>query len=260
MPRFGEILFSGSRFIFWALSPFLLLFAVAMPLLENSWTSTKVVVVCGLDACAILLILMLFDSKRFWWAGRGVTAIVFLAFVAYLADEVHSGKPWRFGSRSESTPLNALVGLVIIGLPCLRYAIMGSFLPRSKVVLGIRRHLLGACPNCEKPLEQHDWAMFACTVATKANKLRLEDFFKRVQEHDWQSMKSFSDWDATQNDMEAYVVRCASGGVVFVLWNPYELYESDQLYMREIVSSTEMSEIKNLLKPTSWQVAAPHTT
>jgi hypothetical protein len=59
--------------------------------------------------------------------GRGVTGIVFVAFLAYLADEVRSGKPWRFGSRGEETPLDALLGLIIIGLPCLRYTLVGRF-------------------------------------------------------------------------------------------------------------------------------------
>lgn len=92
MSKFGEVLFSGSRFIFWALSPFLLLFAVVMPLMMDSWSAASIVLVSALDASALLLVLMLFDSKRFWWAGRGVTGIVFLAFLAYLADEIQSGK------------------------------------------------------------------------------------------------------------------------------------------------------------------------
>jgi hypothetical protein len=125
--HFGKVLFSGSRFIFWALSPFLLLFVVVMPLMVDSWSPKSNPLVFGLDVCALLLILALYDPKRFWWAGRGVTGIVFVAFLAYLADEVHSGKPLRIGFRSEGTPLNALLGLIFIGLPCLRYTLAGRF-------------------------------------------------------------------------------------------------------------------------------------
>ncbi len=124
MPKFGEILFSGSRVVFLALSPFLILFLIGMPLLVDRWWPWSSLLVFALDAMAVLLLLALYDGKRFWWAARGVTAIVFLSFVVYLADEIHSKKPWRFGQES---PLEALLGLVIVGLPCLRYTLAGQF-------------------------------------------------------------------------------------------------------------------------------------
>ena len=77
-----------------------------------------------LDVLVLLLILGLYDPKRFWRAAQGATGIVFLA---YLADEVASGKPWTPGPRTEDTPLNALRGLVVIGVPCLIYTIRGTF-------------------------------------------------------------------------------------------------------------------------------------
>lgn len=96
--------------------------------------------------------------------------------------------------------------------------------------------------------------MFATTVASDANKTRLEEFFEKAKAHDWRGLKSFSDWEGTQNDMEAYVVRCSSGGLVFVIWNPYELFDSDELYMRENASAEEMFEIEKLLPSTSWHI------
>jgi hypothetical protein len=134
--HFGKVLFSGSRFIFWALSPFLLLFVVVMSLKVDSWSATSSLLILGLDACALLLILALYDLKRFWWAGRGVTGIVFVAFLAYFADEIHRGQPWRFGPHSEDTPLNALMGLIVIGFPCLRYTLVGRFGSRDKIDSG----------------------------------------------------------------------------------------------------------------------------
>ena len=110
-----------------------------MTLRVDSWSDTSTLVVLGLDACALLLLLALYDLKRFWWAGRGATGIVFIAFVAYFADEIHSGKPWRFGSRSEETPLNALLGLIFIGLPCLRYTLTGRFGSGDEIESGTDR-------------------------------------------------------------------------------------------------------------------------
>jgi len=120
----------------------------------------------------------------------------------------------------------------------------------------IWRYLAGPCPQCGCSLEEHDWAMFATTVASEANKPRLEEFFKKAKAHDWRGLKSFSDWEATQNDMEAYVVRCSSGGVVFVLWNPYELYDSDELYMREGISPDEVLAIEAMVPSTSWRIGS----
>ena len=57
--------------------------------------------------------------------------------------------------------------------------------------------------------------------------------------------------------MEAYAIRCASGGMVFVLWNPFELYESDQLYFMVTLTPAEMKETEGLVPATSWKVAAP---
>jgi hypothetical protein len=55
--------------------------------MTDSWSVTSISLVSGLDVTALLLVLALYDSKRFWWAGRGVTGIIFLAYLLYLGDE-----------------------------------------------------------------------------------------------------------------------------------------------------------------------------
>jgi hypothetical protein len=56
-----------------------------------------------------------------------VTGIVGVAFIAFLIDEVHSGKPWTLQDKGGTGPLNALIGCVVIGLPCFRYTFVGRF-------------------------------------------------------------------------------------------------------------------------------------
>jgi len=248
MPKFGDVLFGGSRFMFWALSPVLLLFAIGLPWMVNSWSAKAIAAVAVLESASLLLILVLYDSGRFWWARRVLAAIVFLFFVVYCVDTSVSGK------RKLWEPV---LGLIAIGLPCLRYVFVGRFGREYKVVLGIERFLVGACPNCGKPLNEHDRANFASTVASEDNKPRLTEFFESIKKHDWCAVSRFNDFDATKDDMEVYAVRCASGGVVFVFENPFELYESDELYCRETVSAAEMLEIESLVSPTSWQVGGP---
>jgi len=71
----------------------------------------------------------------------------------------------------------------------------------------IVRYLAGPCPQCGCSLEGHDWAMLASTVASEANKRRLENFFEKAKARDWSGLILFSDWKGTENDMEAYVVQ-----------------------------------------------------
>jgi hypothetical protein len=99
--------------------------------------------------------------------------------------------------------------------------------------------------------------MFATTVASKANKIRLEEFFKNVDARDWRSLCCFHDWTGTENDMEAYILRCVKGGVVFGWKKPFELYAPDELYSRIVISADELEEIERHLKPASWHIARP---
>jgi hypothetical protein len=122
-------LFRGSRFIFWTLGPCLLLFAVTIFLLlpREKWLSTKGFVSWALIVAALLLFLKLYDGIRFHWAGRVVAGMVFAAYVAYFVHElVVSPAPFRMPrSRSEASAVNALLGLLIFGIPGLLYALLG---------------------------------------------------------------------------------------------------------------------------------------
>jgi hypothetical protein len=83
----------------------------------------EVVGICFM-AAAVLAILMLFDPVRFNWAARILCAAVFAGYLLYAA---HSARNWKetsfFGNGLGDASLgNALLGLVIFGLPALAYA------------------------------------------------------------------------------------------------------------------------------------------
>jgi hypothetical protein len=119
-------LFSGSRFIFWALTPFLLLFAIVMPLTIVGWTQTKIVLVALLDILALLLAFGLYNPMRNEWALRIVTGLVFSGYASYVASEIYSGAPLRLsGSEAEVSLRNSLLGLVLIGWPCIKFTLQG---------------------------------------------------------------------------------------------------------------------------------------
>lgn len=132
MSNFGETLFGGSSFVRWTLTPVLIAFAIWMPLAVPELDGTKLVIVSGLLVVALALLAGFWLPRRFGVAAfRLVCAIIFLAYAAYLFSECRAwlsgDKTFSVGRRSESTPLNALMGMVIIGLPALLYAWKGRF-------------------------------------------------------------------------------------------------------------------------------------
>jgi len=259
--RFGDVLFGGGRFIFWTLAPVVLLFIIVTAVFHQPSSAQSTLVLVGVDVLGVLLVLALYNPKRFHSAGRAATALVFLAYLLYLIDEIASGHSWHFGPRSESSPLNALLGLVIIGIPCLRYTFLGRFGSKSQTCReeDLNPWLKVQCDQCSTPFSDHVRAMFASTVASEKNKARLIEFFEKVKAHDWRSVAGFTDFDATENDVLAFAVRCVSGGFVLVVRSPYELWEEDQLYLSEPVTAAEMSELESLIPATAWNVGGDRT-
>lgn len=114
----------------WVLSPALLLFAIVMPLLTESWTLKQVVLMAGVELiCACLLGALWLSGHLREVALRGLAWLVFLAYAAYLVDRVwFSSEPFQaWEPRSKASPRNALLGFLIIGLPCLWFAVLGRW-------------------------------------------------------------------------------------------------------------------------------------
>jgi len=121
-----RVLFSGSRFIFWTLAPVLVLFALMFPLLVVKWSPMVVAMVVVLDTIPLLLVVGLYNPQRNEWALRMITGLVFTAYVAYLVVEIRSGKPLLItGSHGEESLRNALLGLLLIGWPCIKFTLTG---------------------------------------------------------------------------------------------------------------------------------------
>ena len=119
-----RILFNGSRFIFWTLAPILVLFALSFPFLVVEWSHLVVALVAVIDAIALLLAVGLYNPQRNEWALRMITGLVFTAYVAYLVVEVRSGRPLLLtGSKREESLRNALLGLLLIGWPCIKFTL-----------------------------------------------------------------------------------------------------------------------------------------
>jgi hypothetical protein len=134
---FGDTLFGGSRFMFWCLGPLFLLVAVVLAGIGYTQFATGRLgaggIAIGAAIVCVCFFLALLNGPYFWWAGRVVAASVFGAYLWYLLDTwlIHP-KPFDIGGRrSDATPWNALLGLVIIGWPCLVYTFLGRFTLRA---------------------------------------------------------------------------------------------------------------------------------
>lgn len=131
--RVGQVLFGGSRFVFWTIAPAVMLALLVVNTMQVvDWTPAHTAIMAAIDVAGLSFVIALYDPVRFGWACRLVCAEVFLAYLAYLVHEwVFSQHPFRLAeARSVASPRNALLGFVVIGVPSLAYALTGSFTPR----------------------------------------------------------------------------------------------------------------------------------
>jgi hypothetical protein len=121
-------------FFFWSLSPFLAAFIILMPLLVQKRDTGALITLVVVELVAVLALLGLFSSCQFWWAWRGVGAIIFLGYCAYLvAMLVESGGKIAITPRkSEASAFNAICGLIVFGVPGLCYAVFGRLTLRGE--------------------------------------------------------------------------------------------------------------------------------
>jgi len=119
---------------FWVLAPFLLAFLFLTPLFVEPCGHIGMVALVGAELLAALTFLGLFNRNRYWWAWRGVGAVVFLAYVWYLSQMLieSGGRVALTSNGSEASAFNAICGLIGFGIPGLWFAISGQ--------LSIRHH------------------------------------------------------------------------------------------------------------------------
>jgi hypothetical protein len=67
--------------------------------------------------------------------GRVVTGFIAIGYSAYVIDQCfisYNGDLGLGSQRSETTPLNSILGFFIFGLPCLIYTLFGRFTFRKE--------------------------------------------------------------------------------------------------------------------------------
>ncbi len=130
MSDFGKALFSGSKFLFWAIVPLVSLFGLLLLnslinfLITAQWHGALLVAI--LEGAFVLLGVSLWNPKRFWVASRVLTAIVFLVTLTFFLSQVLFGEKslksltmWEI--ISGEPPADILRGFIFVGVPCLLY-------------------------------------------------------------------------------------------------------------------------------------------
>jgi len=103
---------------------------VALPLASQAFTTKTVLFLIGIELLGLFLLVGLWSKGRLQnIAFRAVAGSVVAAYAAYLIYELcFSGKPFTLdGARSEASPKNAILGFLVIGLPCLWFTLFGRF-------------------------------------------------------------------------------------------------------------------------------------
>lgn len=114
----------------WILSLFLVLTTLFMFVFfdDGGWTTERTVGQAILTAITVLVVAATVAPDRAWWAFRILAFSVFAVYFWYLITQfVIEAKPLEFPPRSgERSPMNALMGFLVFGVPCLIYSMWGS--------------------------------------------------------------------------------------------------------------------------------------
>ncbi len=95
---------------------------------REGWDVYEITFQLGVILIAFGTLAYTVSPKRFAWGLRLVTFVIFLSFFSYFFNQfVVQQSAFAFTvSRSSTTTFNALLGFLIIGVPCLMYSLWGS--------------------------------------------------------------------------------------------------------------------------------------
>src|SRR5262245_51052098 len=117
------------RWYFWVLAPAFLGGAVIIVVATDPPTTGGRILAYSIAGGAVLATLGLADTRRFSWALRTVAGGVLVLYLWYAGSELRdfaNGKPFGWlGPLSENSLRNALLGLLVFGIPATRYMCRG---------------------------------------------------------------------------------------------------------------------------------------
>jgi hypothetical protein len=111
------------------------------------------------------------------------------------------------------------------------------------------RHLVPICSICNKGLLDHRYAQ----LATSFREGNVAKMLSLVRAHRWAELIALQEWNPELNALVAYAITGPhEGGMVVAIKNSYELFESDEVYLSEAVTSEDIGSIGASLNDKAW--------
>lgn len=129
MSTFGTVLFKGSPFIRWTISPAILFTMLFLPATMRLQGNEAVAILVCLELLGASLITGLWTHGRLQnIAFRITTLMVLILYIDYFLSEFSAAKPLNANvPRSDASEWNAFLGLIVIGVPCFWFTLRGRF-------------------------------------------------------------------------------------------------------------------------------------
>jgi hypothetical protein len=87
-------------------------------------------------------------------------------------------------------------------------------------------------------MESHQYAVIATRIIGEQEKPRVTELIGHRRVHRWGALHSFKEWKGDRDDVVVYAIRGPhNAGVVILVRSPYELYENDEVFVQEMVTS-----------------------
>lgn len=114
--------------------------------------------------------------------------------------------------------------------------------------------MLQRCPVCGGEFTEHTYAHFAVTVFGDDVAARVKEFLAICEEHRWEEVQRFQEFDANRDALVAYAMRCSSGRLAALIErSPYETYESDRLIACDVLDDASGRQLEKLVAQTDWR-------
>ncbi|MBO0800601.1 MAG: hypothetical protein J2P31_17415, partial [Blastocatellia bacterium] len=109
-------------------------------------------------------------------------------------------------------------------------------------------------PVCRGDFAQHFYTLFAMTILTQESGRRVRQFFDACDDGDWEEARKFQDFDAEQDAVVAYVLRCHTGRIAFLLeLSPFEYYEPDRLFALSLLDVECSQKLDGQIEENNWR-------
>ena len=110
--------------------------------------------------------------------------------------------------------------------------------------------LVPTCSVCSHAIAGHRYAK----VGSAFQEPNMIEMFKVIEHREWSKVRDLHEFDPVKNVILAFAVEGPhEGGLLLAIKNPFELYEGDELYKAEVLSSREMSDLTAQLSDNAWK-------